>query len=69
MLEVFEFEVTASASNSTLARIIHAVEEAQATRAPTQGFVDRFAAVYTPAIFMIALTVALLGPWLLGWSL
>ena len=34
-----------------------------------RGFVDRFAAVYTPAIFMIALTVALLGPWLLGWSL
>ena len=64
----FELEVTAPASNSTLARIIHAVEEAQATRAPTQGFVDRFAAVYTPAIFVIALTVALLGPWLLGWT-
>jgi hypothetical protein len=40
----FEFEVNALASNSTLARIIHAVEEAQGTRAPTQGFVDRFAA-------------------------
>jgi cation transport ATPase len=38
----FEFRVTALASNSTLARIIHAVEEAQATRAPTQGFVERF---------------------------
>ena len=64
----FEFEVTAPASNSTLARIIHAVEEAQATRAPTQGFVDRFAAVYTPAVFVIALAVVLLGPWLLGWT-
>ena len=64
----FEFEVTALASNSTLARIIHAVEEAQATRAPTQGFVERFAAVYTPAVFGIALAVALLGPWLLDWS-
>ncbi|MFN5156769.1 heavy metal translocating P-type ATPase [Sphaerotilus uruguayifluvii] len=64
----FEFEVTAAASNSTLARIIHAVEEAQATRAPTQGFVDRFAAVYTPAVFVIAVAVALLGPWLLGWT-
>jgi Cd2+/Zn2+-exporting ATPase len=64
----FEFEVTALASNSTLARIIHAVEEAQATRAPTQGFVDRFAAIYTPAVFVIALAVALLGPWLLGWT-
>lgn len=64
----FEFQVSALASNSTLARIIHAVEEAQGTRAPTQGFVDRFAAVYTPAVFVIALAVALLGPWLLGWT-
>jgi Cd2+/Zn2+-exporting ATPase len=64
----FEFQVNALASNSTLARIIHAVEEAQGTRAPTQGFVDRFAAVYTPAVFVIALAVALLGPWLLGWA-
>ena len=64
----FEFEVTAPASDSTLARIIHAVEQAQATRAPTQGFVDRFAAVYTPTIFVIALAVALFGPWLLGWT-
>ena len=64
----FEFKVTALATNSTLARIIHAVEEAQGTRAPTQGFVERFAAVYTPAVFVIALAVALLGPWLLGWT-
>jgi Cd2+/Zn2+-exporting ATPase len=64
----FEFKVTALASNSTLARIIHAVEEAQGTRAPTQGFVDRFAAVYTPAVFVVALAVALLGPWLLDWT-
>jgi Cd2+/Zn2+-exporting ATPase len=64
----FEFRVTALATNSTLARIIHAVEEAQASRAPTQGFVDRFAAIYTPAVFVIALTVAVLGTWLLGWT-
>ena len=64
----FEYEVSAPASDSTLARIIHAVEEAQATRAPTQGFVDRFAAVYTPTVFAIALAVALLGPWLAGWT-
>src|SRR5881397_3769221 len=42
-----ELRVTAAASDTTLARIIHAVEQAQATRAPTQRFVDRFAAVYT----------------------
>ena len=63
-----EFRVTAAAAGTTLARIIHAVEEAQATRAPTQRFVDRFAAVYTPAVFVVAIAVALLTPWLLDWS-
>lgn len=62
------FKVTASASNTTLARIIHAVEEAQGTRAPTQRFVDRFAALYTPAVFVIAVAVAVFTPWLMGWS-
>ncbi|MBT9503448.1 MAG: cadmium-translocating P-type ATPase [Burkholderiaceae bacterium] len=63
-----EFRVTALATDSTLARIIHAVEEAQATRAPTQRFVDRFAAIYTPGVFVLALAVALLMPWLMGWT-
>jgi len=63
-----EFRVTAAASNSTLARIIHAVEEAQGTRAPTQRFVDRFAAVYTPTVFVLALAVALITPWAMGWT-
>ncbi|NBO29584.1 MAG: heavy metal translocating P-type ATPase, partial [Synechococcaceae bacterium WBA_2_066] len=58
--------VTAPAASSTLARIIHAVEEAQASRAPIQRFVDRFAARYTPAVFVLALAVALLAPPLLG---
>ncbi len=62
------FRVSAAASNSTLARIIHAVEQAQGSRAPTQRFVDRFAAIYTPAVFVLALAVAVLGPWLLGWA-
>jgi Cd2+/Zn2+-exporting ATPase len=61
-----EFRVTAGASNTTLARIIHAVEQAQGSRAPTQRFVDRFAAVYTPAVFAFALAVAALTPFLLG---
>jgi len=62
-----EFRVTAAANDTTLARIIHAVEEAQGTRAPTQRFVDRFAAVYTPAVFAVAVAVAVLPPLFLGW--
>ena len=61
-----QFRVTAGASDTTLARIIHAVEEAQGSRAPTQRFVDRFAAIYTPAVFVFAVAVALLTPWLMG---
>ncbi|ONC79500.1 heavy metal translocating P-type ATPase [Burkholderia pseudomallei] len=58
----FEYRVTAVASNTTLARIIHAVEEAQGTKAPTQRFVDSFARVYTPIVFAIALVVAIAPP-------
>lgn len=63
-----EIRVTAAASDSTLARIIHAVEQAQGARAPTQQFVDRFAAIYTPAVFALAVAVAVLTPWLMGWT-
>ncbi|MBU6504005.1 MAG: HAD-IC family P-type ATPase, partial [Burkholderiales bacterium] len=63
-----QFRVTATASSTTLARIIHAVEQAQATRAPTQRLVDRFAVVYTPAVFVLALATAVLVPWLTGLS-
>ena len=62
-----QLRVTAATGRTTLDRIIHAVEEAQATRAPTQRFVDRFAAVYTPAVFLLALALAVVAPLLLGW--
>lgn len=58
----FEFRVTAAATQSTLARIIHAVEEAQATRAPMQRFVDVFARYYTPCVFLLAIGVAFVPP-------
>jgi Cd2+/Zn2+-exporting ATPase len=64
----FAYRVTASASNTTLARIIHAVEEAQGAKAPTQRFVDQFSRIYTPAVFVIALLLAILPPLLLGAS-
>jgi Cd2+/Zn2+-exporting ATPase len=58
----FEYRVSAAASNTTLARIIHAVEEAQGAKAPTQRFVDQFARVYTPVVFAVALAVAVVPP-------
>ncbi len=63
-----QFRVTAAAGNTTLDRIIHAVEEAQGSRAPMQRFVDRFAAVYTPAVFALAALVAVGAPLALGWA-
>ena len=65
-----EVEVTRLRRDSMLARIIHLVERAQAQRAPTQTFVDRFARVYTPIVLAAALLVAFVPPLLLGgaWS-
>ncbi|AYG10386.1 heavy metal translocating P-type ATPase [Pseudomonas fluorescens] len=61
-----EYRVTAAANNSTLARIIHAVEQAQGSRAPTQRFVDSFSKIYTPAVFLFALGVAVIPPLFMG---
>ncbi|WP_447767566.1 heavy metal translocating P-type ATPase [Pseudomonas kilonensis] len=61
-----EYTVTAAADHSTLARIIHAVEQAQGSRAPTQRFVDQFSKIYTPAVFVLALAVAIIPPLLMG---
>ncbi|RAS25633.1 MULTISPECIES: heavy metal translocating P-type ATPase [unclassified Pseudomonas] len=57
-----EYRVTAAAGQSTLARIIKAVEEAQGARAPTQRFVDQFSRIYTPVVFAVALAVAVIAP-------
>ena len=63
---VVEAIVTAAASDSTLARIAQAIQGVQAQRAPTQRFVDRFARYYTPAVVVVAVSAAVLGPWLSG---
>ena len=65
---MFEAKVSVAANGTLLARIIHAVEQAQGSRAPTQQFVDRFASIYTPAVFALALAVCLLTPWLMDWT-
>nr|WP_312480245.1 heavy metal translocating P-type ATPase [Stutzerimonas nitrititolerans] len=61
-----DYRVTAQASQSTLARIIHAVEEAQGSRAPTQRFIDRFSRIYTPAVVLFSVGVAIVPPLLAG---
>ena len=62
-----EVEATRLVRDTTLARIIHLVESAQAERAPAQAFVDRFARVYTPVVIALAALVALVPP-LVGWG-
>lgn len=58
----FEFKVTALSDSTLLAKIIHAVEEAQSVKAPTQRFVDQFSKYYTPTMVIIAILVAAIPP-------
>ena len=53
-----EVTVTAAKGEGTLDRIARSIQEAQADKAPAQRFVDRFAAVYTPVVFVLAILVA-----------
>lgn len=62
----FIFTVTANQGNTTLARIIRSVQEAQSERAPTQRFVDQFARYYTPAIVLLAVFIATVPPLFFG---
>ncbi|WP_414570714.1 heavy metal translocating P-type ATPase [Nostoc sp. CCY 9925] len=57
-----EVKVTHTAADTTVAKIVHLVEVAQSSRAPSQQWVDKFAEVYTPIVIMIAIALALIPP-------
>ena len=60
------YRSVALADDSLLAKIMHRVQEAQASQAPTQRFVDAFSRIYTPVVVVIAILVALLPPLFAG---
>jgi Cd2+/Zn2+-exporting ATPase len=61
-----EVRATHRAGDTTLARIIHMVEEAQAQKAPMQTFVDKFARYYTPSVLALAVAVVSIPPLFFG---
>ena len=63
---VLTIRVERETQDNTIARIIHLVEEAEASRAPISRFIDRFSRIYTPIVVLIAALTAILPPLLLA---
>lgn len=55
-------KVTKLIEDTTISKIIHLVEEAQEKKAPTEAFIDKFARIYTPIVFILALMIIVLPP-------
>lgn len=61
-----EVETQRKSTDSTLARIVHLVEEAQNEKAPVQLLVDKFANYYTPVVIAAAILLTIIPTWILG---
>lgn len=62
----FDYEVIHEAADSTVSKIVQLIEKASANRAEAERFVDRFSHYYTPSIFVLAIVVAVAGPFVFG---
>ncbi len=59
---LIRLKVTQAAENNMISRILHLVEEAEAAKAPTARFIDRFSTYYTPGVIVLAALIAFLPP-------
>lgn len=63
---ILKIKVTTAFENSKVSQIIRLIEEAQKKKAPSEKFVDRFARIYTPVVFVLAILTCLIPPLFLG---
>ncbi|MDU7916151.1 MAG: HAD-IC family P-type ATPase [Klebsiella grimontii] len=57
-----QLTVISEPGDSAIDRILKLIEEAEERRAPIERFIDRFSRIYTPAIMVVALLVAIVPP-------
>ncbi|WP_411813197.1 heavy metal translocating P-type ATPase [Bacillus vallismortis] len=57
-----EIKVTKLVEDTAISKIIHLVDEAQEQKAPTEAFIDKFASIYTPVVFILALAIMVFPP-------
>ncbi len=63
---LIRIEVTQAAENNMISRILQMVEDAEASKAPTARFIDRFSTYYTPGVIVVSAMIAFLPPLLVG---
>ena len=63
---ILTIQVTKAFEDTKIARMMKLIEEAQEQKAPSERFVDQFARIYTPIVFILAVLVALIPPFVFG---